>query len=84
MGVERAYWQTGVNGHCDKCDLQDLQDEKHALFLCDYVVFVLFGTRALISSLRLLHRREFPLVLLLAETSRLSSQTTWRPKPHVN
>eukprot|EP00983_Pelagomonas_calceolata_P093654 1157799-Pelagomonas_calceolata.AAC.6 len=29
MGGERDCWQTGVNGHCDSCDLQDLQDEKH-------------------------------------------------------
>eukprot|EP00983_Pelagomonas_calceolata_P037639 1136436-Pelagomonas_calceolata.AAC.2 len=34
LGVERACWQSGVNGHCDSCGLQDLQDEKHALFNC--------------------------------------------------
>ena len=35
MGVERACWQDGERGFCDKCDLQDVQDEKHALFLCN-------------------------------------------------
>eukprot|EP00983_Pelagomonas_calceolata_P031472 987164-Pelagomonas_calceolata.AAC.4 len=35
MGVEKACWQSGVIGHCDLCELQDLQDEKHALFLCN-------------------------------------------------
>eukprot|EP00983_Pelagomonas_calceolata_P034611 1084525-Pelagomonas_calceolata.AAC.1 len=33
MGVERACWQSGVNGHCDLRELQNLQDEKHALYL---------------------------------------------------
>eukprot|EP00983_Pelagomonas_calceolata_P049890 1141699-Pelagomonas_calceolata.AAC.3 len=31
MGVERDCWQTGVN---DQCELCELQDKKHALFLC--------------------------------------------------
>ena len=35
MGVERACWQESERGLCDKCDLQDVQDEKHALFLCN-------------------------------------------------
>ena len=35
MGVERACWQDGDSGFCDRCDLQDVQDEKHALFLCN-------------------------------------------------
>jgi len=34
LGVERACWQTGSSGHCDFCDRNDLQDEKHAIFLC--------------------------------------------------
>ena len=35
MGVERACWQNSERGLCDKCGLQDVQDEKHALFLCN-------------------------------------------------
>ena len=35
MGVERACLQDNDPGLCDKCDLQDVQDEKHALFLCN-------------------------------------------------
>ena len=35
LGVERACWQPENNGHCDLCDLNDLQDEKHSLFLCN-------------------------------------------------
>ena len=35
MDVARACWQDGDSGFCDRCDLQDVQDEKHALFLCN-------------------------------------------------
>jgi len=35
LGVERACWQAGHSGQCERCNLQDLQDEKHILFLCN-------------------------------------------------
>jgi len=45
-------------------------------FSCAIVlVFVLFGTSMLISSLRLLHRQEFPLVVLVFTISRLAMRT---------
>jgi len=33
LRVEIGCWQN-QNSHCDKCDLHDVQDEKHVLFLC--------------------------------------------------
>eukprot|EP00983_Pelagomonas_calceolata_P025485 801336-Pelagomonas_calceolata.AAC.1 len=35
MGLKRVCWQSSVNGHCDLCGLQVLQDKTHALFLCN-------------------------------------------------
>lgn len=41
LGVERACWQAGMRGDCDLCNLQDLQDEKHAFFCVTVLVCVL-------------------------------------------
>eukprot|EP00967_Tisochrysis_lutea_P078661 scaffold107222_cov14-Tisochrysis_lutea.AAC.1 len=67
MGVKRACWQSGRR---DLCKLQDLQDDKHALSLCNC---------ACICALRNKHAHLFldtppqPRVFCLAG----SSYTTW-------